>query len=460
MNMGLGLYQEQTLKLVMTPELRQAITILQYSTVDLISYLQEQAMENPVIELQEVSVAIEPEKAGKEQSALEWDWKELIGSRATGDYVVAKSESTYNPLDYVQRTSSTLYEYMERQLGYVKGLSSAQRKIAMFLIGNLDENGYLEISLEAVSENLQVAVRDVEEVLSVIQHFDPIGVGARNLQECLLLQLQHQGWDDELHVELVTNHLADIANNRFQKIAEKTGCTLQDVQQAADLIRSLNPRPGSAFHYGETRYIVPDVVVEKVAGDYIVLVNDSLAPRLTINTFYEKMLKESTGQNEAQQFIHDKLNAALWLAKSLEQRRLTLMRVTQAIVEMQRDFFEYGIHKLKPMTQKEVAERVELHESTISRATSNKYVQTPRGLFELKYFFTSALSTARGEAMSSESVKKRIKSMIEQEDRKRPLSDQAIADLLAKEEIEISRRTVAKYREEMMIPSSAKRKRY
>lgn len=458
MNMGLGLYQEQTLRLVMTPELRQAIAILQYSAIDLISYLQEQANENPVIELQEA--VVEPVPATTERPAAEFDWKELIGNRATGDYAVNKNESTYNPLDHVIQRKSSLYDYLKDQLGYVKGFSPSQRQIALYIIGNLDDKGYLEISLEEASHSLKIPEAEVEDVLSVIQHFDPIGVGARSLEECLLLQLQHQGLDDEQIVQVVRDHLQDVADNRFQRIADKLGCSIQDVQAMADFLRSLNPRPGAAYNQGETRYVVPDVTVEKIAGEYIVLVNDIATPRLKISSFYEKMLTEPKSQDEAKQFINDKLNAALWLAKSLEQRRLTLMRVTQAIVDMQHNFFEYGIHYLKPMTQKEIAEKVNLHESTISRATSNKYVQTPRGLFELKYFFTSAIGTANGETASSESVKRRIRTLIEAENRKQPLSDQKLAELLLKEGIEISRRTVAKYREEMIIPSSAKRKRF
>jgi RNA polymerase sigma-54 factor len=458
MNMGLGLYQEQTLKLVMTPELRQAITILQYSAVDLISYLQEQANENPVIELQEAAIELAPGK--QERPSVEIDWKEIVSNRATGDYTVQNNENTYNPLDFVHQTTTTLYDHLERQLGYVKGFTPLQRKIAMFLIGNLDEKGYLEISVEEAAQRLGASTGEIEDVLSVLQHFDPVGVAARSLEECLLLQLQHQGLDDEKIVQVVQHHLMDIANNRYQRIAEKVGCTVQDVQKMADLLRTLNPRPGAAFSHAETRYVIPDVTVERVGNEYIVMVNDVATPRLKISSFYERMLSEQKNQDEAKRFIHEKLNAAMWLAKSLEQRRVTLMRVTEAIVEMQRDFFDRGVHYLKPLTQKEIAERVNLHESTISRATSNKYVQTPRGIFELKYFFTSALSTSTGEATSSESVKRRIKALIEQEDRKQPLSDQKLAEMLLSEGIEISRRTVAKYREEMLIPSSAKRKRF
>ncbi|CAI8911208.1 RNA polymerase sigma-54 factor [Brevibacillus sp. IT-7CA2] len=457
MNMGLGLFQEQTLKLVMTPELRQAITILQYSAIDLISYLQDQANENPVFDLE---VAGEVASAKAEKPAPEIDWKEIVGNRATGEYGSSKNESTYNPLDYVQQGAETLYEHLERQLGYVKGFSSLQKQIALFLIGNLDEKGYLEITLEEASARLGAEMLEIEDVLSVLQHFDPVGVASRSLEECLLLQLGHLALDDEKIVQVVRNHLQDLADNRYQRIADKIGCTPQEVQAMADLIRTLNPRPGAAFSSVETRYVIPDVTVEKVGNDYVVLVNDVAAPRLKISSFYEKMLSQQKSQDEAKQFIHEKLNSAMWLAKSLEQRRLTLMRVTQAILDMQREFFDRGIHYLKPMTQKEIAERVGLHESTISRATSNKYVQTPRGIFELKYFFTSALSTSSGEATSSESVKRRIKALIEQEDRKSPLSDQKLSEMLLTEGIEISRRTVAKYREEMLIPSSAKRKRF
>lgn len=460
MNMGFGLYQEQTLKLVMTPELRQAITILQYSTTDLLAYLQEQANENPVIELQEISATNDIVSEKRQKEAVEIDWKELISNRSTGDYNVNKNESTYNPLDYAHSSDKTLYDHLESQLGCVKGLTTHQRHLARFLIGNLDEKGYLEISLNEASKRLGAPVEELEQVLAIIQKFDPVGVAARSLEECLLLQIYYEGYHDEQTVSVVRDHLQDLANNRFARIAEKLHLSVQEVQAIADVVRSLNPRPGAAFGSGETKFIIPDVTVEKIAGEYVVFVNDSSAPRLSINRFYERMLKENKTEEEAKQFIHDKLNSALWLAKSLEQRRLTLIKVTQAIVEMQRDFFDKGIHYLKPMTQKDIAERVSLHESTVSRATSNKYVQTPRGVFELKYFFTSALTTASGDATSSESVKKRIKALIDAEDRKQPLSDQKLAEMLAQEGIEISRRTVAKYREEMLIASSAKRKRF
>lgn len=428
-----GLYQEQSLKLVMTPELRQAIAILQYSTTELISYLEEQANENPVIELQDFR---------------------------SGEYSPSKSERTVDLLDFVSNPADTLFEHLETQLGLVKDLTNLQRKVALYLIGNLDEKGYLELDVPTVALQLAVSEAEVDEVLTVIRRFDPAGIAACNLEECILLQLQHAGEDDERIIKVVRHHLADLAANRLQKIADALDIGIREVQQIADRVRKLNPRPGAAFTRNETRWIIADIAVEKNGDEYIAMVNDTGTPGITINPFYRRMLQEQPNQEEAKQFIQEKLNAAAWLVKSLEQRRSTLMRVTQAIVEMQRDFFEHGIHFLKPMTQKEIAERVGLHESTISRAISNKYVQTPRGLFELKYFFTSALTTANGDAASSESVKKRLKQLIDNEDRSNPLSDQAITELLVKEGLEISRRTVAKYREEMRFPSSAKRKRF
>lgn len=460
MNMGFGLYQEQSLKLVMTPELRQAITILQYSSTDLITYLHEQANENPVIELQEISATIDMKQAGPDRPMPEPDWKELISNRATGEYPSINRERMVDPLDFASNHEVTLFEHLEAQLGLMKGLTDIQRKVALYLIGNLDEKGYLELETSMAAEQLGVSAAEVEDILRIVQHLDPVGVAARSLEECILLQLEHAGLDDEHIVKVVREHLMDLAGNRLQKIADSLKISILEVQQIADRMRKLNPRPGTAFAQSDTRYITADVTVEKVGDEYVVMVNDTSAPRVTINRFYEKMLQQQSNQDAAKQFIHEKINAALWLAKSLEQRRLTIMRVTQAIVERQRDFFEHGIHFLKPMTQKEIAEQVDLHESTISRATSNKYVQTPRGLFELKYFFTSALTTANGDAASSESVKKRIKQIIDGEDKRKPLSDQAITELLVKEGLEISRRTVAKYREELLIASSAKRKRF
>ncbi|HJV47191.1 MAG TPA: RNA polymerase factor sigma-54, partial [Bacillota bacterium] len=300
-------------------------------------------------------------------------------------------------------------------------------------------------------------LEDVQQALFVVQGLEPRGVGARNLRECLTIQLEYQGLKDSLSFQIVEEHLPDLAEGKINRIASALGVSTRQVQEAIDQIRTLDPRPGARYHREEVRYIVPDVTVEQIEGNYIVIVNDAVTPRLSISRFYERLLTE---ENEAKKYIHEKMNSAQWLIRSIEQRRMTLYRVTEAIVDEQCEFFNQGIDRLKPMTLKEIADIVGLHESTISRATNNKYVQTPRGTFELKYFFSSGLSTSSGDAASSESVKKKIKQLIAQEDRKKPLSDQQLSDILNKQGICISRRTVAKYREEIGILSSAKRKRY
>lgn len=346
-----------------------------------------------------------------------------------------------------------------QQLRYLSHISVEEKRIASYLIGNLNESGYLDIPLHEAAENLGVPEEKVEHGLRLVQSLDPAGVGARELRECLTLQLKRMGEADPLVYRVVQDHLEDLAANRCQKVAAQLQVDPTMVQMIFDMIRLLDPKPGSQFHHDQPRFIIPDVTVERVEGEYVVLVNDQATPRLSINGYYEKLIRSRQEQDDAKQFIHDKLNAAMWLIRSLEQRRMTLYRVMEAVVQAQRDFFDHGLTRLRPLTLREIAERLDLHESTISRATNNKYVQTPRGIFELKYFFTSGVGMEDGGSASSESVKLMIKNLIEEEDKKKPLSDQILAEKLKKEGISISRRTVAKYREEIRIPSSAKRKR-
>lgn len=460
MQMGYGLHQEQTMKLVMTPELRQAITILQFSALELVEYINQQVSENPVIEASVTEIEHPSTPKTKAADTAEIDWSEYIRARAQGDYVpgsVRSNESEFNPLDLVAKNDVSLERHLCEQLSFIRNLPDDIVMIAKYIIGNLDERGYLELALEQIAETLQADMDDVEQALIVVQSLEPRGVGARDLRECLIIQLEYSGLKNSLAFHIVDRYLSDLADGRISKIAAELGVTPKEVQAAADLIRTLDPRPGLHYHRDEPRYIIPDVTVEKVDGEYIVLVNDSATPRLRINSYYERLLQQDS---HAKKYIHDKMNSALWLIRSIEQRRMTIYKVTEAIVNAQREFFEKGIAYLKPMTLKEIAEIVGLHESTISRATNNKYVQTPRGIFELKYFFSSGLTTATGDAASTESVKLRLKELIDKEDRTRPLSDQKLCEMLNDEGISISRRTVAKYREEMGILSSAKRKRY
>ncbi|MEW9669453.1 RNA polymerase factor sigma-54 [Ammoniphilus sp. 3BR4] len=460
MQMGYGLYQEQSMKLVMTPELRQAITILQFSALDLLEYINQQLSENPVIEPLDMEMNRETEIKSSSSATGDVDWSEFIRDRAQGDYAgtsIRSYENEYNPLDWVARNDVSLEKHLLEQLSYIRQLPESIRETAKYIIGNLDEKGYLELALEQVAQTLGVDLEAVEQALWVVQSLEPRGVGARDLKECLIIQLEYDGKKDSLAHAIVEQYLMDLAEGRISKIAGELQVTPQEVQEAADVIRTLNPRPGSDYYRDEPKYVIPDVTVEKVDDEYIILVNDSTSPRLSISSYYERLLKED---GHAKKYIHDKMNSAMWLIKSIEQRRMTIYKVTEAIVKEQKEFFEKGIACLKPMNLKEIAEIVDLHESTISRATNNKYVQTPRGVFELKYFFSSGLTTANGDATSSESVKAKLKQLIDKEDRKKPLSDQKLCELLNEAGIEISRRTVAKYREELGILSSAKRKRY
>lgn len=433
MQMGFGLYQQQTLKLVMTPELRQAITILQYSAVDLLDFLRQQAAENPILDLSEKNremMAAELSTQKEKNKQPEIDWKDYIRANATGDDTYYQRSSApaqdYDPFNFISAGGTTLEEHLLEQVAMLKNITSFEKRILNFLIGNLNENGYLMISETEAADILNTEVQHIEEMIWLLQSLEPVGVGARSLAECLLLQLRDEPEEYTLAISIVEYHLEDLAEKRYQKIAASLGVTPQEVQQAADHVRTLNPRPGAEFAQGTPRYIVPDVTVEKVENEYVVMVNESSMPNLTINRFYQQMLKKDEADT-AQRYIQDKLNSALWLIRSIEQRRMTLYRVTQAIVEEQQSFFEKGTAGLKPMTLRDIAEKVGLHESTISRATSNKYVQTPRGLFELKYFFTTGLGRADGgEASSVLNIKEKIKAMIDKEDKKKPLSDQKL----------------------------------
>jgi RNA polymerase sigma-54 factor len=444
MQIGFGLWQEQTQKLVMTPELRQAITVLQFSSQELLEYIENEMTHNPVIEW----------------SASDWAKVAQQQREGMGRERASLREAKEVPFEAVVRKPETLQEHLLTQLALLH-ISPLERKIAEYIIGNLDTNGYLSMDITEMASLLRVKAADVEKALHHVQSLEPTGVGARDLRECLLLQLREMGEDTPVMSKLVQEHLQDLADAKYSKIAESLGITQLEVQAASDLLKTLDPKPGRAYSDEHPAYVVPDITIEKVGGEYVVVLNDRVLPRLHINDFYRGILSGGKKDvcSETREYITGKLNSALWLLKSIEQRRNTIYKVTQAIVEMQRDFFEYGIDGLKPLTLRQVAEKVELHESTVSRATTGKYVQTPRGVFELKYFFTSGVSTDFGGSASAESIKAKIKKWIAQENPKVPLSDQKITDLLKQEGIQISRRTVAKYREEMGILSSAKRKR-
>lgn len=471
MRMGFGLHVEQTQKLIMTPELRQAITVLQLSSLELSSYIEQQLEENPLLELREFENEKEGEPSPPEEKQedreekkgeLDLDWEEYFHD--SSDLGVTRYERQEQPgysYENFLSQAPTLSEHLFSQLN-LSPCSGRDRTIGEYLIGNIDENGYLQVSLPEVAARLKVDEADVERVLSLIQGFDPPGVGSRNLQECLLIQVEHLSIKNDVLIKLIKNHLVDLGKGRLNRISQYLGIGVQEVQEASDILKTLDPKPGRNFtRMNDTRYIVPDITLEKVVGEYVILVNDVSIPRITINATYRSVLsKDKDCDPKTRRFVESKLNAATWLIRSIEQRRLTLYKVASCLVEMQRDFLDKGVKHLKPLNLKKVAEKVGLHESTVSRATSNKYIQTPQGVFEMKYFFSTGLNNEAGTTTSAESIKKMLQELVAEEDTKTPLNDQKIAAIFRQRGINISRRTVAKYRNELGIAPIRKRKRY
>jgi len=461
MRIGYSLNLEQTQKLIMTPELRQAITILHMPVLELAEYVDQQLLENPVLETNE-----EPEEEPVEapvpekETEKDMDWQEYFQDKGDLGLIRTKREETneYSYENFLSVTP-TLQEYLDQQLCLVVR-TKEDREIGEYLIGNIDDNGYLTISLEEAAEGTGYPLEELERVLGMVQNFEPAGVGARDLQECLLLQLGQVPDVPPKAEELIKGHLQDLGAGKITRIAQVMEISPHEVQELADFVRTLDPKPGRKFSSNkDVRYVVPDVVVERINGEYIILVNDTTVPRLGINRGYREMLKGKE-DDEARKFVENKLHAAVSLIRGIEQRRLTLYKVVRCILDLQRDFFEKGIKYLKPMTLRQVADIVNLHESTVSRATAAKFMQAPQGVFELKFFFASGVENSAGAMTSSESIKKILSEMVDQEDHANPLSDQKITDLLQAKGIHISRRTVAKYRDEMGIPSTSLRKRY
>ncbi len=472
MKMGFELNLSQTQKLIMTPELRQAIQILQFNNVELMEFIYKQLEVNPFLESvdnkQESSSGeehTEYEKSDfdKSDNKDEIDWKEITEKYDDLSYKAyektADSDEKQTFESYTSKKMS-LKDHLMVQLG-VSVKTNKEKRIGEFIIESLDNKGYLGCSIQDISLLLNEDVVEVERVLRLIQTFDPVGVGARNLSECLMIQLKEKGIQDKNAYIIAEQYLEEIATNKIQKIAKDLHITVSRVQSICDIIKMLEPKPSRGFivDSDNIRYIVPDVTIEKINGEYIIIVNDNNLPVLTISGYYQNMIK-NLDDKEANKFLSDKLNSSMWLIKSIEQRRMTLYKVVESILKFQRKFFDEGKTALKPLVLKDVAEDIGVHESTVSRATNGKYVQTPIGLFELKYFFASSLSESDGEGISSTSVKSQIQKLINEENTQKPLSDQKIAEMLSSEGINISRRTVAKYRDEMRIPSSSMRRRF
>jgi len=466
-------------QLVMTPQLQQAIKLLQLSRMELMDVVREELEENPVLEEgqetpdektpgEEEQAAAEAqsqettqEAEGEGDGMADIDWKTYLESYSLGGTTADSYEDDDDRPSYenLLTKKTSLADHLMWQLNLSR-LENLERAIAGEIIGNLDNDGYLHVSVEELAEHAACATEVVERALSAVQDFDPPGVASRNLQECLLKQIDLLDMSEDLVGVILKDHLEELENRRYQVIARSLQVPLEDVFGAAKFISSLDPRPGSQYGQDDVHYIVPDIFVYKISDEFVVVLNDEGLPNLRINSFYRNALSGSAQLDaKAGEYIQEKLRGALWLIKSIHQRQRTIFRVTKSIVKFQREFFERGVDHLKPLVLRDVAEDIEMHESTVSRVTTNKYVQTPQGLFELKYFFNSGINTTGGDSVASESVKSKIKELIAEENTRKPYSDQKIVDLLRDQGIDIARRTVTKYREMLGVGSSTQRKR-
>lgn len=471
------LLQKLSQSLLMTPQLQQAIKLLQLGRLEYIHAIEQELLENPALELLENEEAEQSNQRNEDQASSAQQSDETTNDARAAEESHASTEeyfdsySDYTPsrnshLDQDSRYSietavaspENLIEHLVSQLR-VSDLQPDEQPIAIHAVGNLNSDGYLTVSYDDIAHATKSSVDDVERVMSIIKGFDPPGVGARDLSECLIIQLEKIGLGDSLAACIARNHLPMLERHRYDTIAKGEDVPIEDVYEAVLLIRSLEPRPGIQFYESPTRYIVPDIYVHKIGVDWVITLNDDGLPRLRVNQRYLEMLKDGESLDPEQRtYLHERLKAASWLIKSIHQRQTTIYRVTESIIKFQRDFFEHGIEHLRPLVLKAVAEDIGMHESTVSRVTTSKYVHTPQGVFELKYFFTSGIMTSDGERSSS-TIKELIRSMIAEEDPKSPINDQELVERLNRENIQIARRTVAKYRESLGILSSVKRKK-
>jgi RNA polymerase sigma-54 factor len=497
--MKTGLYQGTTLKQEMkiNPRLYQAMDLLYMPLLDLQQHLKQELLNNPFLEMVEGDVEEQAEERKEEKDAEkqddEIDWEEILlnGFETGGRREEYEEREYYEP---VSVDTKELGDHLQDQLTLLR-LSERELLLGEEIIGNISDEGYLECPLDEIVVSLNDFLRgtdgwdrerpynlpDAEAMLQVIQAFDPAGIGARDLRECILLQLRDSVVQDlvketgegeppladiedrlraSLAYRIVDQYFDQLINHRWSEISKELSITPRDVQDAADEVAKLDPKPGLKYASHGDNYIIPDLIVEKIEGEYLVFLNDTSLPRLKLSRTYRDIAKDKKKfQGENKEFISNKLNSANWMIQAIEQRRQTMLKVMNFIVDRQRDFFDKGVQYLKPLTLREVAEVIDMHESTVSRVTNEKFVQTPRGVFPLKFFFSSGLSTTSGEDVSARGIKAQIEKLVSDEDPAHPLTDQAIVNILKDEGIQIARRTVAKYRDQLGVLSARMRKR-
>jgi len=469
--------QKQVITIMMSPQMQQAIRLLQLPILELNQKIEEELAQNPVLEEAPVEEPPSPEaelspETPAETKEVEFDkefdiltklddeWRDFF--RQTAPYR-RRSEDEEDKRAFLER-SITRDDTLEEQLSHQMMLSAAgdeQKKLGLFIIGHLDENGFLSTDIDDLCRPTGKSYEEIKEVLEIIQTFDPNGVGARNLQESLLIQLRNLGKEDSLAYRMVERHFSELAKKRFPKIARDLNVSVEQVQDSVQGIAKLVRRPGRLVGPEHTQYVVPDITLRREDGDFEIVVNDDRIPHLRISDFYRKMMSDDNLTSDVREYIKEKIHAGRWLIKNIDQRQQTLYNIAREIVRIQKKFFlSSGSDGLKPLTMHQVAEVVALHESTVSRAIANKYIETPRGLFPLKYFFTTAIETNDGGEVSSRQVKHLLRELVDREDRKKPLSDETLVKLINERGMKIARRTVAKYRKELGILPSHLRKQF
>ena len=479
MAQGLKMSMKLSQQLRMTPQLQQAIKLLQLSRVELEDAIRKELNENPVLEeLHETSeddaaknnaqtsddvpsTEAAPADAADPTKQDEFEWENYIESQSRpAPSSVGNSDEIMNYENIISQ-ATTLQDHLIWQVG-LSGFNDEEEVIARVLISYIDDDGWIKTSFEDIAEEEEIEVQDLEDILPFVQEFDPPGVGARDLKECLLIQAKHYEEDTHDLVALINNHLKDLEKKNYPAIAKAMDLDVEAVVEMCQIILSMDPKPGRIFVSNDTHYVTPDVYVYKVGEEYVVSLNEDGLPRLRVSNLYKSLLKNQKENKDkgTQEYIQDKLRSAVWLIKSIHQRQRTIYKVTESIVKHQTDFFEKGPAHIKPMILRDIANDIGMHESTVSRVTTNKFVHTPRGIYELKYFFNSGIGKTDGDSVASESVKLKIKELVSNEDPKKPLSDQKIVELLKKDGIKIARRTVAKYRDMLKILPSSKRKKY
>jgi RNA polymerase sigma-54 factor len=455
----LAVSQRQELR--MNPRLYQAMDLLYLPLLELEQHLKQELVGNPFLELEEPEeeFAEQAEAEEDDPEEEEIDWEEILLDGFDPGYRSGSTHEDLEGYEKIPETTVDLWDHLLEQLYQNNGYADGDVEVGEELIGNIDDDGFLTCSLEEIVVTTGAPLERIEWVLARIQNFDPTGVGARDLRECLLLQIAEELGADSLPYRIVREHFEELSAHKYHDVARALGITPQEVQSAADQIATFDPKPGRKYSELPTSYVTPDLIVHDVDGRVVVVLNDGELPRLRISPSYQALAQNGHFKGQAKEFVQSKLNSANWIIQAIEQRRQTMLKVMHVILDRQHEFFEQGIQHLRPLTLKEVADEIGMHESTVSRVTNQKWVQTSRGVFPLKFFFSSGLSTEEGEEVSARGVKARIEEMIKNENPMDPLTDQQVVEKLKAEGVNIARRTVQKYRDQLGILSSRYRKR-